>query len=193
MKKPLSQGFTLIELIASISIIVIVTSVVVFQYRNYESTTTMRGQVHEIALALREAQVNATNGKEFAPNTNKFRFQYAVKFNKSVTPPTFYLYGDHNAPFGTLDTTTNPNTNELLAQYTLRKGYTFDICAKASESSATCDTPTELTVYYNYASSTANLKSPTTSYGYVEISVYKIGQTANQEKVRIWSVGRIEN
>jgi prepilin-type N-terminal cleavage/methylation domain-containing protein len=197
MKHTSSQGFTIMELLISISIILIVSTLVIFQYRNYNDTSSLRGQAHEIALLLREAQVNATNGKEFAPNTNQFKIQYGVQFIKSATaaPSTYSLFGDRDSD-GLLETTTNTNTNELLAQYQLRSNNTIDICAKTAEASP-CVTPapTQFNVLYNYGNFTAVLKDVSTgsTYQYAEIILYKPSNPTIQEKVKLWSIGRIEN
>ncbi len=195
MKKISSQkGFTLVELLISIFIIATISSIVLFQYRTYSDKTTLRGQTHEIALALREAQVNATNGKEFAPNTDKFRIQYGVIFDKTVTPPTFHVFGDRSGN-GAFETTNDPNTTELLIQYFLRPGYSYDICVKATEITPTCTTLTKIVVLYNFGNFSAVIKDPATgtTYGYAEIQMYKSSNPTYKENIKIWSVGRIEN
>ncbi|MDQ3014340.1 MAG: type II secretion system GspH family protein [bacterium] len=203
------SGFSLIELIVSIAIIVMITTVIMFQYRDYSDVTTLRGQSHEIALALREAQVNATNGKEFAPNTDHFRIQYGVNFVKPLTPAisTFYSYGDRPKPGnvppnGILETTSDPATNELLSKYSLRPGYTFDICVKANESDpdTSCiglpsSPTTDLKVLYNFGSFKADIRigNDMTLRPYAQIKIYPNNKPAVFEMVKIWSSGRIEN
>lgn len=191
-------GFSIIELIVSIAIIVIITTVIMFQYRDYSDVTTLRGQSHEIALALREAQVNATNGKEFAPSTDQFRIQYGVNFIKATPPAisTFYAYGDRDKD-GFLETTTVATTNELLAKYSLRSGYTFDICLKTNESDldSACITVSDLKVLYNFGSFKADIRTGTnmTLYPYAQIKISPINKPAVFETVKIWASGRIEN
>lgn len=193
------SGFTLIELIVSISIIVIITSVIMFQYRDYSDVTTLRGQSHEIALALREAQVNATNGKEYAPSTDQFRIQYGVHFVKATPPAisTFYAYGDRDNNKDLENDPGNASNNELLSKYALRPNYTFDICLKGeSQPDSSCTYVNDLKVLYNFGSFKSDIRTgadTTTLYPYAQIKIYPNNKPAVFEMVKIWSSGRIEN
>ncbi len=208
MKNTNTKGFTLVELMISLGIIVAISGITLFQYRTYSNKTTIRGLTHEVALGLREAQVNATNGKEFAPGTNEFRLQYGIHFVKGAAgaASTFNMYADRNRD-NILLTTGAAATNELLAQNTLRKGYSFSICVKNNEADVACVTPapTQLVVLYNFGNFKAIIKNANTGtattipsgsavvYPYAEIHIYKDTDTATVEKVKLWSVGRIEN
>lgn len=55
------MGFTLVELLISIAIVGIVTSLVLVKYGSFDSTVLLKSLAYEIALTLREAQVRSVS------------------------------------------------------------------------------------------------------------------------------------
>lgn len=88
------RGFTLIELLISIAIITIITAIVVVRYKQFDSTVLLKGTAYEVALAIRDAQVQSVSatrttgglfkrpfGVTFTPGQNtytRFEFNSAV-------------------------------------------------------------------------------------------------------------------
>lgn len=85
------NAFSLVELMVTIGIILIITSIVMVRYASFNSTTLLNNQAYEIALNLREAQVFAVSvrGEE-----NQFRLSYGLHFDASSLQ--YYLFGDSN-------------------------------------------------------------------------------------------------
>jgi prepilin-type N-terminal cleavage/methylation domain-containing protein len=54
-------GFGLIELLISISIMVIITSVILVRHSSFNSAVLLRGEAYELALSLREVQLSAVS------------------------------------------------------------------------------------------------------------------------------------
>jgi hypothetical protein len=151
-------------------------------YRDNIATHDLRGMSHEIALALREAQVNAANGREFRPNSGTFKIKYGVYFEKNAAQ--FTIFGD-GAPANDAYT-----SGEHIIQNSLRPGYTMDLCAKATEAGACTDLPT-MTILYDPLKSTAKIENST--YTYAEIKLYRPDTPSKYQLVRMWATGRIEN
>jgi prepilin-type N-terminal cleavage/methylation domain-containing protein len=189
-----SRGFTLIELLVTVAIIAIVSTLTIFQYREYTTNIDLKGQSNDIALALREAQVDATSGKEFSAGTNVFKIKYMVLFDTAAK--SFNMYGDRNSN-GVAE------ASEIISQYKLRNGYSMSLCVKASEAgNCISPTPTKLQAMYSYGTLSAafkdtinNLTYPNATYPttFVEVTISKTITPSKSELVRVWSTGRIEN
>jgi type II secretory pathway pseudopilin PulG len=78
---PMNAGFSMVELLVSIGIIVLVLSVVVTNQRSFNSAVLLRGQAYEIALAMREVQLGAISS--VSDGTGVFRSVQGVHFNKA--------------------------------------------------------------------------------------------------------------
>lgn len=88
----LTQGFGLIELLVSISVMVLVTSVILARHDAFNGATLLRSQAYDVALALREMQllaVSATN------DSSGFRSIYGVTFD-TTTPGAYVIFRDDN-------------------------------------------------------------------------------------------------
>lgn len=88
----LRQGFGLIELLVSISVMVLVTSVILARHDAFNGATLLRSQAYDVALALREMQllaVSATN------DSSGFRSIYGVAFD-TATPGVYVIFRDDN-------------------------------------------------------------------------------------------------
>lgn len=70
MKRTLKSGFTMVELIVTIGIFMVLTSVVLSNYRNYDTNALFANASEDVVLALRQAQVygvgvKRTSGSDF--------------------------------------------------------------------------------------------------------------------------------
>jgi type II secretory pathway pseudopilin PulG len=85
-------GFGLVELLISISIIVIVVAVILTRQSTFNSAVVLRGQAYEVALTLREVQLNAVS---VSGDTGTFREVQGVHFNSGATSDhTFRVFRD---------------------------------------------------------------------------------------------------
>jgi type II secretory pathway pseudopilin PulG len=189
IKKTNSGGFTIIELLMSIAIIIIVSTVVMFQYRDYTINVDLKTQAADIAVILREAQVNATSGKEVVAGSNNFKENYTVRFDTAAK--TYTIFSDLNNN-GTPDLTNSVTTNENPVTHSLKGGY--ELCIDNTDDEECDSSITPFSVTYKYGSYNVTVDNPATSIveTLAEIVVKKPGST-RKEIVRIWSTGRIEN
>ncbi|WKZ26449.1 MAG: type II secretion system protein [Candidatus Paceibacterota bacterium] len=75
----LESGITLIELLVSIFIIILITSVVVFNHRAFTDKLEITNLAFDIALTIREAQVSGI-AVEQAPDVGGFENAFGVSF-----------------------------------------------------------------------------------------------------------------
>jgi prepilin-type N-terminal cleavage/methylation domain-containing protein len=83
----LRAGFGLIELLVSISIMVLVTSIVLARHSAFNGTVLLKSQAYEIALRLREVQLSAVS---VATSTVGIRSQYGARFLSTATENNRY-------------------------------------------------------------------------------------------------------
>jgi prepilin-type N-terminal cleavage/methylation domain-containing protein len=80
---PPSRGFGLVELMVSISIMTLVSTVILVKNRSFNNALLLRNQAYEIAFSLRQAQLLAVSGnKESASDSN----QYGIHFDIGSEP-----------------------------------------------------------------------------------------------------------
>lgn len=74
-------GFGLIELLISISVIVIVTSIILIRQDSFNGSVLLRSQAYEVALELRSLQLNAVSARY---DTGNFRSVIGAHFNETA-------------------------------------------------------------------------------------------------------------
>src|SRR6185369_828665 len=99
------QGFTLVELLISIAIFTMITSVAVFNHAEFNGSVLLTNLAYEIALSVRQAQVYGTTVKQSSDiNTVRFDSGYGVHFN-TAAPTTYTLFEDKFPPNHVYDAT----------------------------------------------------------------------------------------
>ncbi len=96
MKNTISQikkGFTLIERLMVLAIFTILTSVVMYNYAEFNSRTIMSNIAYEIALTVRQAQVYSLGVRGQAGN-EEFDNRYGVYFNTDNDGKEFVFFFD---------------------------------------------------------------------------------------------------
>jgi len=94
-KTKISRAFTLIEMLFVLAIFGILTSVVLFEYANFNSQIIMNNTVYEVALTTRQAQVYALGTRQ-QEGLEGFYNRYGVYFdlNKSDGDKNFIFFID---------------------------------------------------------------------------------------------------
>jgi len=89
-KKPITEGgFTLVELMISISIMVIVASIILTRQTAFNGAVLLRSQAYEVALQVRAVQLNAVSAGAVA-DTNVFRSVQGVSFDAATSSNSQY-------------------------------------------------------------------------------------------------------
>lgn len=84
-------GFTFLELLVSIAIVAIISSVVVANYWSFSRNIELKDLTYEVALTLRQAQVFGVNVKMFE---GVFDLGYGVHFDNSYSGTKYILFAD---------------------------------------------------------------------------------------------------
>ena len=126
------SGFTLFELMVSISIFVLITALVIFKYGTFNQTVLTTNLAYDVAMTLRTAQTFGLGSKNSESSNTNFSYAYGVEFDKSNANNTkLILFSDSNSA--------TPNNGkyeagESVNQYNITRG------AKVSALTV-CDSP----------------------------------------------------
>jgi prepilin-type N-terminal cleavage/methylation domain-containing protein len=90
-------GITLIEVMVSIAIFAIVTSIVLFNYSTFNANILVTNLAYEIALAVRQAQVYGLSVKTETSSTETYAYGIYVSVDDSKN---IYLYADKGGVIG---------------------------------------------------------------------------------------------
>lgn len=91
----LLTGFGLVELVVSISIMVLITTVIMARHDSFNGASLLRGQAYSIALQAREVQLNAISATE----GGGFRNVFGLHFDEVNSPNTYAVFRDTNGAF----------------------------------------------------------------------------------------------
>ena len=89
-KSLLSLGFGLVELMVSISIVLVVTSIIMSRHGSYNGAVLLRSQAYEVALLAREVQLSAVSA---VGESGDYRNVYGLYFN-TASPNFYYTFRD---------------------------------------------------------------------------------------------------
>lgn len=92
-KRSAERAFTLVELLVSIGIFTIITTIAVLNNGRFNSSVLLSNLAYEIALSVRQAQFYGITVKGTAADPSKFNSGYGVRFDLA-SPTTFTLYED---------------------------------------------------------------------------------------------------
>lgn len=92
------KGFTLLEMLVVLSISTIIIGIVLFNYRDADSSLIMRNLAYEVSLTIRQAQTYGLGVRDSGVGNNAFDVAYGVQFagpgSGADANDTFYLFAD---------------------------------------------------------------------------------------------------
>lgn len=142
------KGFTIVELVVSIGIFALMTTLLLAKYGSFNQGVLLTNLAYDVALLIRNAQSYGLNVKS-APTTNtnyssEFNLPYGIYVNNgSTVPPTvpgappanliprdqivFFLDKDKDGYYDKNES--NPSLDETISVYNIKRGsYVHDVC-----------------------------------------------------------------
>ena len=148
-KKSLSNcraGFTLVELMVVITIMLIITSISFYNYTAFRSQTLISSLAYDISLAIRQAQLYGVSGRgtdasitpiSATSDLSGFTYAYGVSFDAINNPTQFKIFADTN---GDGFYTAIPS-DETVQTYALQAGTKISsVCVTSNSVCAAADT-----------------------------------------------------
>lgn len=130
------KGFTLVELLVAMGIMVIITSAILLRQSNFNSTTLLRSLSYSVALSLRQAQVYGTSvygTTTLASGAPVYARGYGLSFS-SGDSTHYVLFADFNG--GPYDYSTSLQNQVKL--FTIGKGFYISTACGIQGSSLVC-------------------------------------------------------
>ncbi|MBL7045636.1 MAG: type II secretion system protein [Parcubacteria group bacterium] len=134
-KKNKKRGFSLIELLVSISILVAITSVLLANHSRFGGNLLVGNLAYDVALSIRQAQLFGLSAREFKPTVGSGRFDigYGVHFSTSDLN-SYTLYADFD-----LNNTYETASDEIEEIFSIKQGYKVKrFCATQISGSEDC-------------------------------------------------------
>jgi hypothetical protein len=197
------SGFTILELIVTLSIFTALTGLLLFNFQTFESRTTLDAVTQEVALAFRQAQVYGVSIHEFQGAQGSVFPPYGVNFDTAFfsgsAPTAFVLYADvlpdengDQEYSGTLDCESSTECTEKII---LRQGYTVQTFCGVISPGASCDALSSLDVIFRRPNPEAIILGKYTSGGsklfFIEANVVISAPTGETKTVIVRSSGQI--
>jgi len=92
-----NKGFSLVELLVSVAVLVIVSGLVFFNQSGFNNSVLIENLAYEISLTIRQAQSYGLQSKVFETGTDIFMIGYGVYFDLSHNNQLIlYADGDSN-------------------------------------------------------------------------------------------------
>lgn len=180
-----ARGFTLVELLVVVALIVLITAAVLVRQARFDSSTLLRSLSYSVALSVRQAQVYGTSIVGVQSGATKvYASAYGIYFNG---PDSYAVYADINSN-GTYDSA----TDVLIQAYQMGAGYQITkFCGIKADRSQNCSV-TWLSVYFkrpNPDALFADSAGDTLTGAYIQIA--STNDAANTRSITVTSTGQI--
>ena len=134
---PTNKGFSLIELIAVVTITTIITGIALINHSVFSGGVALENLAYEIALTVRQAQFFGMNVKGFGTGESVvFESAYGVYFTTS-NPTSFILFADID------EDREYDGVSELVEQYNIIRGNRIKYLCVDTGGLDYCDSPSE--------------------------------------------------
>lgn len=167
------KGFTLVEMLVSIGIFVIVTSIAVYNQGRFNSSVLLTNLAYEIALSMRQAQFYGITVKGITSTvTSKTTFEggYGVHFDADTTQYTLFEDRDPNPENGSLESNGLFDSGEALEVFNIKKGNKVGKICLTKGINTTCN-PTSVDISFVRPNPDSRILSGGISYDKAEICV----------------------
>ncbi len=132
--KSAQKGFTLVELLVSVAIFTVITSVAAYNHSLFNGSVLLTNLAYEIALSIRQAQFYGITVRQSASDTTRFDSGYGIHFNTSTSPTSYILFEDKPSQDHIY------NVGEALNTYSIQQGNTISKIVVNNGSSTTTKT-----------------------------------------------------
>ncbi len=193
-------GFTIVELIVSLAIFAIMTSLVLSKYGKFDQGVILTNLAYDVALTIRNAQSYGLNVRSASRDANAFDYSatiaksggtYGVHFDKSL-PSQFIFFVDGNGN-GIYDDLTNSDQKT-----TIKRGSSISSMCVSDTKSCTVGgfDVQQLDITFKRPDPNAIITAngvPTKKYGYAEIVLKAVDNTTRKVIVNFTGQISVDN
>jgi type II secretory pathway pseudopilin PulG len=193
-------GMTYVELVVVLSIFATMSSIVMFNYGDFQAKIDIKNLASDIALKIVQAQRYSVAGKLpsesqqiaiglLGGGLNSWKPSYGLNFKK-LSPKSFVYFTDIDS-----DRIYDSADGELVESIDINKGNSVSNLEIFDSGNVLCSTPSELNIVFVRPSSVAIINSGFSAAecltSYAVITVSSATASANS-KIRVYTSGRIE-
>jgi len=135
-----SKGFTLIELMVSVTISVLIMMVVLFSYRTFSDNLALSAAEQEISISIRQVQVYGLSVRQSSAGSGNFTTGFGI-YASANDPTNYYLFSDANNDNKCDDGKSCFSAAELMEKDALQNGVKIapnGICGEAFGGGVVC-------------------------------------------------------
>jgi Tfp pilus assembly protein FimT len=137
-KYRIKNGFTLAEMIISVSIVFLISSVALFSYSAFSDGLNISSAAQELSLEIRQAQIYGLAVKEKTVGSGQFANGYGIHISLD-DPTNYYIFVDQNNNNKYDGDTTCAPGGECVEKNSLRNGVSVTvICGAAFGGAVSC-------------------------------------------------------
>jgi len=180
----LMLGFTIIELIVTVAIFVVITSLVLVKNNKFNSSVQLSNLAYEVALVIRQAQVFGISVR--GTGADSFSAGYGIHFNASNnTSFVFFSDLDNNKKYD--------GANELIETLSTRGGnHVSSFCVVNNSNVETCsNSGSTLDITFKRPNPEATIKTNFGAENYRTAKIYISSSSGEQRIVSVQFVGQI--
>jgi type II secretory pathway pseudopilin PulG len=182
LNKSDKNGFTVVELIVTIGILIVITALILADYPEFSQRMSLKKTSQEIALVVHQAQAYGLGVREFIPGSGVYP-GYGIHFDSS-SPDSFLLFADLNG------NKLYDGDAEKVELFKIKTGEAiYDLCGNEKNTPpGVCSLNTMDIVYFRPAP-VVSLRSGAFTYADAEIKIKS--QHAGIKEIIIWLSGQI--
>lgn len=186
-RKKHQKGFSLVELVASVAIFLVITTIILVKHSDFSGTLLVENLAYDIALSVRKAQVFGLSVREFTAGSNEFNVGYGVHFD-SVSNNTYIFFADRNR------NEKYDDSSEIIETFTLRKGNVIsEFCGTLASGAEKCS-PSDISyldIVFERPNPDAIIKSSVPSDTYTSAKVTVSSPQGTQWNINTVITGQI--
>lgn len=186
-----SNGFSLIELLVVVGILVMITTLTLVNYSSFNSSTALGSLAYDIALSIRQAQVFGLAVREYEEGAGPDRFDtgYGAHFDiDSSENKRYILFADTDRQFD------YDGATEIDEIFTIGRGnYISDICVTGSSNVEKCsaDGVAKLNIIFDRPDPEAIIKINDAPEKYGSARIIVSSRLGNERVIRVYNTGQI--
>ena len=185
-----SSGFTLIELVVVIGMLVLITAITLVNHSSFNSSTVLGSLAYDIALSIRQAQVFGLAVREYREGgTATFDTGYGVHFEGPLPTKSYILFADRDR-----DLNYNTLIDGDVDVFTIGRGnFISDICVTNSVGFEQCSGAgvTELDIIFDRPDPEAIIKINGDPEKYGSARIIVSSPRGSERVIRVFSTGQI--
>lgn len=180
-----TKGFTIIELLVSVGILAVISSVVLANHTRFNGSVLLESLAYDIGLSIREAQVFGVSVRQY---NSQFQIGYGVRFADSQS---YSLFADVN------QNKRFDDEDEIIQNYALQNGFRIQkFCGVMADGQIDCSTDssapiTHLAVVFLRPDPDAFMSSNELGVSYSQGRVTVVSPGGDTREVEIASTGQI--